>query len=316
MRALPPLPSLQSLRVLDAVVQRQNYSAAAHDLGLTHAAVSRQIRRLENHAGVVLFERRGGRMAPTDAALAISARAGYALRSLADILGRPAARSSPARLHLATTAPFARFWLAPRLLKLFDLDGVQLATVDVGPTLAPFKAGKVDVAIRYGRGEWPGVQARLLGLERTFAVASPAFAKRMRKRDPLSIVSAPLIANDFVSWRSWLSAAGLPSGAPLNVVIETKDTNFAIDAALSGAGVALARLRLVGPLIASGELVALSSASFDDGYSYYLAWPSDSRRKAAIGVLGDWLEAEFERESGELQAPMRQGQSPSAADPM
>lgn len=300
MEILPSLPSMQSLRVLDAVVQRQSFSSAAQDLGLTHGAVSRQIHQLEALAGAVLFRRRGARMEPTDAALAIAARAGYALRSIADLFDRPAPRSVTQRLRLATTSPFARFWLAPRLSELLALRSVQVVSIDAGPEPIPFKAGKIDVAIRYGRGGWPGVQSRLLGLERTFPVAGATFAKRVRNWDAAAIAHAPLIANAFVSWRSWLSVAGLPATTALNIVLETKDINFSFDAAITGVGVALARTRLVSPLIARGELVALSNVAFDDGYAYHLAWPSDSRRKGAIASLGDWLECEFERESRDL----------------
>lgn len=303
MQILPPLPSLQSLRVLDAVVQRRSFSAAALDLGLTHGAVSRQIHQLEARVGVVLFHRRGARMEPTEAALAIAARAGHALRSLADLLGRPVPRSAGQRLHLATTSPFARFWLAPRLGELLTLRGVQVVSVDAGPAPIPFKAGKIDAAIRYGRGVWPGAQSRLLGLERTFPVASPALAKRVRDWDAAAIAGAPLVANAFVSWRSWLSVAGLPATTELNVVLETKDTSFAIDAAIAGVGVALARMRLVSALIARGELVALSSIAFDDGYAYHLAWPTDSRRESAVSALGEWLEREFASESRDLLIP-------------
>lgn len=300
MQVLPPLPSMQSLRVLDAVVQHQSFSAAAQDLGLTHGAVSRQIHHLEALTGTVLFRRRGARMAPTDAALAIAARAGYALRTIADLFERPIPRSAGYRVRLATTSPFARFWLAPRLHDLLALAGVQVVSIDTGPEPIPFKNGKVDVAIRYGRGSWPGAQSRLLGTEWTLPVANSTFAKRVRNWDAAAIVRAPLIANDFVSWRSWLSAAGLPSNTALNVVLETKDTNFAFEAALAGIGVVLARMRLVKPLIARGELVALSNVDFDDGFAYHLAWPIDTRRKGAIGSLAEWLAYEFERESQDL----------------
>lgn len=310
MQILSPLPSLQSLRVLDAVVQHQSFSAAARDLGLTHGAVSRQIHQLEAYAGVVLFHRRGARMEPTDAALAIAARAGHALRALADLFGRSTPRSSDQRLHLATTNPFARFWLAPRLGELLTLRGVQLVSVDPSAAPVAFRTGKIDAAIRYGRGVWPGAQSRLLGHERTLPVASPALARRFRNWDAAAIAGAPLIANAFVSWRSWLGAAGLPATTKLNVVLETKDTTFAVDAAIAGVGVALSRMRLVSALIARGDLVALSKIAFDDGYAYYLAWPHDSRRKGAISALGEWLEREFERESRDLLIPGQEGAKP------
>ncbi len=300
MRRLPPLPSMQSLRVLDAAVHHQSFTDAAHDLGLTHGAVSRQIRQLEAVSGIALFRRRGARMEPTQAALALAARSGYALRAIADIFGRTAQPGGAQRLRLVTTGPFARFWLAPRLEELLTIGGVQLATVETGSEPVPFKAAKADVAIRYGKGSWPGLDSRMLGSERTFPVASPAFARRARSWDPHAIAGAPLISNTFISWRLWLNAAGLPAATPLNVVLETSDTGFSFDAAIAGAGVALARARLVAPLLARGELVALSEIVCEDGYAYHLVWPNDSRRKAAIVALGEWLDSEFNRQSTEL----------------
>lgn len=303
MQSLPPLPSLQALRILDAAVLRKSFSAAALDLGLTHGAVSRQIRQLEVRVGAVLFRRRGARMEPSEAAIAMAARARHALRAIGDMFDRPSPHTVKQRLRLATTSSFARFWLTPRLAELRSISGAQIVAIETGVEPILFERGKVDVAIRYGRGGWPGAQARLLGLERTFPVASAAFARQRKIWDAAAIAHAPLIANAFVSWRAWLNAARLPSSGTLNVVLETGDSNFSLDAAAAGVGVALARARLARGMLARGELIALSDIAFDDGYAYHLAWPADGRCKSAVSALGEWLAYEFEQESRVLGFP-------------
>jgi DNA-binding transcriptional LysR family regulator len=292
---------MQALRILDAAVRLRSFTGAAQELGLTHGAVSRQMRQLEARAGVSLFRRRGLTMEPTEAAMAMAARTGHALRALADMFDKAKTRS-PARqrLRLATTTSFARFWLSPRLSDLASVSGVQISAIETGAELVRFDQARIDVAIRYGRGAWAGVQSRWLGAERTFPVASADFARRRQTWDAMTIAQAPLIANAFVSWRAWLEAAALPASTALNVVLETSDSSFSLDAAVAGVGVALARRRLAQPMLARGALVALSDIAIDDGYAYYLAWPAASRRKSAIDALSTWLVRQFEAETRSL----------------
>jgi LysR family glycine cleavage system transcriptional activator len=301
--SLPPLPSLQALRILDATVRLKSFTAAARELGLSHGAVSRQIRQMEARTGLLLFRRNGPRMQPTDAAIALAVRAGHALRELGDAFERPGARASKHRLRLATTASFARHWLAPRLLDLQAQPDVRVAAVETGAEPVQLGADRTDVAIRYGAGAWAGAQTRRLGTERAVPVASPGLARHIAAGDAAAIASAPLIENTFLSWRAWLQAARLPASFALDLARETSDASFVRDAAAGGAGVALARMRLAERMIARGELVALSDVAVDDGYAYYLAWPPASKRLAAIDALAKWLDDEFARQSARLGLP-------------
>jgi|CXWL01.1.fsa_nt_gi DNA-binding transcriptional LysR family regulator len=302
MADLPPLPSMQGLRVLDAAVRTRSFTEAASELGLTHGAVSQQIRALEGRIGARLFTRKGARMEPTPEALAIAARTRHALHIIGEAFAKPNPRGGKNRVRLSTTPAIARFWLAPRLNALLAETGVQLLSVDAAPARVDFADGKADCAIRYGPGDWPGVNARLLGIEKTFPVASPALAERIG-RAPADIVGAPLIANTFISWRGWLKAAQLPASTPLDFSLETTDNNVSLEAAVNGLGVALARSRFVRPLLDSGALVPLSDIAIDDGYKYFFVWPAGGRRKPAIAALGDWLAREYARESDVLGLP-------------
>lgn len=300
MQNLPPLPSMQGLRVLDATVRTRSFTEAAAELGLTHGAVSQQIRALEGRVGARLFTRKGARMEPTADALAIAARTRHALHIIGEAFAKPSPRASKQRVRLATTAAVGRFWLAPRLTALMAETGVQVLSIEAAPERVDLAGGAVDAAIRYGPGDWPDVNALLLGVERSFPVASPALAARLAGRTPAEIARAPLIANAFVSWRGWLKAAQLPASTPLDVVLETTDSNLSLEAAASGVGVALARARFARPLIERGALVALSEVAVDDGYQYYFVWPAGGRRKPAIAAIGDWLARAFAAESEAL----------------
>lgn len=291
---------MQGLRVLDAAVRTRSFTEAAAELGLTHGAVSQQIRALEGRVGARLFTRRGARMEPTAEALAVAARTRHALHIIGEAFAKPNPRASRSRVRLATTVAVARFWLAPRLNAMMAETGVQVLSVEAGPERVDFDGGAADAAIRYGPGDWPGVSARLLGAERSFPVASPALAARLSGRALADIVRAPLIANAFVSWRGWLKAAHLPASTALDVVLETTDSNLALEAAANGVGVALARARFARPLLETGALVALSGIAVDDGYRYYFVCPAGGPRKPAVAALGDWLARAFAEESEAL----------------
>jgi LysR family transcriptional regulator, glycine cleavage system transcriptional activator len=304
MQMLPHLPSTQALRVLDAAVRTRSFTQAALELGLTHGAVSQQIRTLEDRLGERLFDRRGGEMRPTATALAIASSTRHALHIIGEAFAKPAARvGARARLRLATSPAIARFWLAPRLQELAASAGASVISIDARTEPVDVGAGEADAAVRFGPGEWPNVNARLLGYERIFPVASPALARALAPRDPADVVRGRLIANAFMSWSGWLKAARLPAATPLNIVLETSDSNVSLEAAIAGAGVALTRARLARSAIANGQLVPLSDISSDDGHAYYFVWPAGGRAKAVVTAARNWFEAAFAEETAALDLP-------------
>jgi len=302
-KSLPPLPSMQALRVLDAVVQHQNFSVAAQDLGLTHGAVSRQIHQLEALMGVTLFRRRMGRMEPTEAALAAISRAGYGLRIISEVFSKPPLHAPQKSLRVDAAPDIARFWLAPRSEALSGAEDFQIAAIETEPELATAASLHGDAAIRYGSGVWKGMQSEFLGAERIVAVASVEFARRRDRWDPEAIIRSPLIMNKKVSWRSFIAAAQLPADTPLKPAIEASDSALSLDLALMGVGIALARVRLVKPLIARSQLEVLSPVTFDEGHGYYFVRSADAIRKPSVAAFGGWLQREFSSEGLELASP-------------
>lgn len=268
MRSTRSLPALVSLRAFEAAARRLSFSLAAQELFVTQSAISHHIQRLESELGVALFERRARAVALTPAGQAYYEHVHAAfelLRQGTDEIRAPAAARSTLKVGLL--ASFATRWLAPRLPAFAaahpDID-LQLQP-DIG--LADVAGGDVDVAIRYGRGGWPGVASRLLMAERLSVVCAPGLiAGRKRPRAPDDLLRHPLLASHArqpFEWDAWARHFGMDLGRAQTVHLH--DYNIVVEAALAGQGVAIGRHRLIAPHLASGALVqALPGAVLKD----------------------------------------------------
>jgi LysR family glycine cleavage system transcriptional activator len=271
------IPSTQTLRAFESAVRHQSYSRAAQDLGLTHGAISQRIRELEDRQGERLFLRTGHAMVPTPAAVLMVTQ----VRSALNLLDRAfATRERQARtLRLSVLPSFASCWLLPRLADFHarhpDVDiEVDATTRLAGPD------EDVDVAIRYGPGAWPGVQARRLCTEQLSVVCAPTYRDAHRIGDLADLRSVTLIRNRWQSWTPWLRDANLldlePSG-PMYL-----DSGLVLQAAALGQGVALGRGLLMQDSIASGKLVRLFDREIQDAYSWYVVHLRPSNADAEI----------------------------------
>ncbi|MDT4822374.1 Glycine cleavage system transcriptional activator [compost metagenome] len=258
MRSARSLPALVSLRAFEAAARRLSFSQAAQELFVTQSAVSHHIQRLEAALGVALFERRTRAVALTAAGQAYYERVHAAfelLRQGTDEIRAPAAARS--KLRVGLLASFATRWLAPRLAGFAaahpDIDLQLLPDI----ALADVAGGEVDVAIRYGRGAWPGVRARLLMAERLSIVCAPELiAGKKRPRSPDDLLRYPLLtshARHPFEWDAWAQRHGLDLGRVRPVRLH--DYNIVVEAALAGQGLAMGRHRLIGAQLASGALI-------------------------------------------------------------
>ncbi|KGD93359.1 LysR family transcriptional regulator [Achromobacter sp. RTa] len=294
MRSARSLPALVSLRAFEAAARRLSFSQAAQELFVTQSAISHHIQRLEAELGVALFERRTRAVALTAAGQAYYDRVHAAfelLRLGTDEIRAPAAARS--KLRVGLLASFATRWLAPRLAGFAaahpDIDLQLLPDI----ALADVAGGEVDVAIRYGRGAWPGVRARLLMAERLSIVCAPGLiAGKKRPRAPEDLLRYPLLASHAkhpFEWDAWAQRYGLDLSRVRPVRLH--DYNIVVEAALAGQGLAMGRHRLIGAQLASGALVeALPGATLE---APRIGWWFVTPR----GALGDaarrfhsWLE--------------------------
>ena len=295
MRSTRSLPALVSLRAFEAAARRLSFSLAAQELFVTQSAISHHIQRLESELGVALFERRTRAVALTPAGQTYFDQVHAAfelLRQGTDAIRAPT--EARITLKVGLLASFATRWLAPRLPGFATTHpGIDLQLQpDIG--LADVAGGEVDVAIRYGRGVWPGVTSRLLMTERLSVVCAPALiAGRKRPRTPDDLLRHPLLtshAKQPFEWDAWARHYGMDLGRAQTVRLH--DYNIVVEAALAGQGLAMGRHRLIASHLASGALVpALPDAVLEDSrIGWWFVAPRGALSPAAK-ALQDWLRA-------------------------
>ncbi|KAB0631184.1 LysR substrate-binding domain-containing protein [Burkholderia latens] len=295
------LPPLQTLRALEAAVRLQSFTRAADELALTQGAVSQHIRTLEAQLGYPLFTRERSGATPTHAAhaLALQVRQGLSVleRAFEPVLAKRKPRACDATLNVSVLPSVAERWLAPRLPRFAAAHPHIAIVLHPDAALAPLrKRDRIDVALRYGPGTWPGVVAEKLMNETVFPVASPAYRNRdgVAPRTPADLVRATLLRHPAQPWEPWFQAARLDLTESARAP-RFADANALIDAALKGHGVALARRSLIEPELAAGTLVRVSTVRITDVYAHYVVWRPDHPREAAIRTWLDWLRSEVRR---------------------
>lgn len=287
------LPPFFALRALEAAARRRSYSRAAEELGVTHGAVSQQIRKLEAELGARLFTRQGNTMNPTPAAAALAGEVERALKILREAVDDFSAAAERTPLVVSLDPQFSSRWLPSRLPRLLaDPAGANLDLI-VEARTADFVTDGVDMGVRYGRGVYQGVEKELLFRESLFPVCSPAFAAEHRIGRPEDLLTAPLLRHRWRPWRIWFAAFGLPDPEPRGH--EFEDSLMLLEAAAQGMGVALARSGLIEQDLASGRLVQLLPGAVDPEFAFYLAWRADSPKIRRIHALRGWLLAEVAR---------------------
>src|SRR3954465_2526530 len=209
------LPSLNGLRAFEAAARHLSFTTAAAELNVTQTAISHQIRRLEEELGVRLFVRQNRALALTPQAKDYLPGVRAAFNDLRLATDRLLRRDDDHVLTVSTLASLAAKWLLPRLSNFQETSpgiGVHIPT---STSLVDFKNGDVDAAIRYGRGNWPGLRADWLMADEVFPVCSPELLASNKRplKTPDDLRDHVLLhtTNNYDDWRQWLTAAGLPS---------------------------------------------------------------------------------------------------------
>ena len=293
-------PPFAALRALEAACRLKSYSLAGEELGVTHSAVSQSMRRLEQAYGMRLFNRQGLGMAPTPAAVSLSLAYRHAARIVADAAEALRVRDEAPALVVSTLPSVARLWLGPRLKRLRDCLPDLAVEVRTGRELANLETDGVDIAMRFGNGDWPRLRIEPLFDETAFPVCSPEFLARQGSLDDAGIARSPLILEDIDLWTRWFAAAGVGGPSPLRG-LAFDDAAMVIEAASAGLGVALVRRLHADDALDAGKLVRISATEIKTPYRCYLVWRDDNPRVAAIRRFVDWILSEFGR-SGLLEA--------------
>lgn len=288
--ARSPLPPLAAVRAFEAAARHGSFTAAAAELGLTQAAVSYQIKVLEDRVGVPLFRRRARGVALTLDGARLAERAGEALEILRQAFA-DARHASDETLVISVLATFAAYILAPRLGH-FQIAHPGITTrVEVDHRLADLQAGEATVAIRAGRGRWPGLAAHFLFHADYTPVVSPVLIDRYgRPEKPADLLDLPLIDADDEAWCGWFTAAGLMPPRPGRGGYSLLGTQLlTVQAALTGQGVCLLNPIYFRDMLAAGQLIQPFDILWRDQISNYLVYPERRRNAPAIRAFRDWL---------------------------
>jgi LysR family transcriptional regulator, glycine cleavage system transcriptional activator len=285
-RRLPPLNSLPSF---EAAARHLSFSKAAEELHVTHGAVSRAIRHLETQLGVQLFTRKVRSVALTTLGASYAAEVRQSLDHLAAATLAMSGQQSSV-LTVSTLDAFASKWLVPRLFKFRRAHGGIDIRLSTSEKLADFVSDGIEIAIRYGRGQYPGVRSELLMQEDLSPVCSPALLDGPHPlRNPTDLKYHTLIHDDFpIDWAMWLRMAGIdgidPHKGPSFYASE-----HVVQAAVQGEGVALGRSSLVDDDIAAGRLVRPFEFRLSAGLAYYLVYPPGALKRQKVKNFRDWI---------------------------
>ena len=271
------LPSLETLRIFAVAARHLSFTKAADELHLTQSAISHRVRALEEELGVPLFNRLTRRIELTRAGEALARRVNQAVGDVARAVAELKPSAHAARLTVTMGPSVASRLLVPRLPQfLAENPDIELQLIS-DPRLFDLRAAGVDLAIRFGRGTYPGYAVTKLMPDFIFPVCSPGFISR---HGPVATIEAllalPLLhdssseSDDSGSdWRSWLDHLG-KSETTCHDGQRFSDARLVIEAAVHGLGVALARASLVADHMANGTLVCPLRRVAPTAFAYYL----------------------------------------------
>jgi len=293
MRRLPPLAAV---RVFEAAARHENFTAAANELGMTQAAVSYQVKLLEEGLGAPLFRREKRRVVLTDAGRKAAPQITRAFDAIDAAFGAIRADDA-AVLTVSTSNTFANTWLVWRLGS-FQMNhpemAVRLLTSDA---LADFVSDDVDVAIRAGLGGWDGLHQELLVRIDFTPMCSPGFLKRHGPFTAEDMLRIPQISPHDPWWPFWLREAGVevPDGPP-RIGVRLDSQAHEGHAAMAGQGMAMLTPFFWRNDLAEGRLVRPFDQVSTRGYAYWLCYPEARRGVAKIRRFREWLLDELARD--------------------
>lgn len=291
------LPPANSLVVFEAAARHLNFTRAAAELNVTQAAVSRQIQVLEGHMGVPLFHRLHRALQLTRQGQRLHQAVTMGLEHIANTAAEIRRARREGELTVSSSVTFASYWLMSRVAKFRAAHpDIELRLVASAPVRDLVVAG-IDLAVRYGRGRWPGVEAIRLMDNEVFPVCAPAYLKaRPGLREPQDLLGETLLHlvefdRNWVTWAAWLREFDV-EGAPSGRGLEFDNYLILIQAALDGQGIALGGGRLAEDFIGHGALVRPIKASLRSEQAFHLLTPRDVPLSEPAMLFRDWILAE------------------------
>lgn len=287
------LPSLNGLRAFEAAARHLSFTLAAAELNVTQTAISHQIRRLEEELGIRLFIRQNRALALTPEARDYLPGVRAAFNDLRLATDRLLRKDDDKVLTVSTLASLAAKWLLPRLTDFQEQHPGIDVRITTSTSLVDFQRDNVDAAIRYGRGQWPGLRADWLMADELFPVCSPSLLRGDKPlRRPEDLRNHALLHTSNTNsddWRLWLTAAGLPADIARHPGITFDMIFMTIQAAIDGIGVAMGRTSYVRDDIAKGRLVVPFRIALPTDAGFYLVAPEGRREAPKLTAFRQWV---------------------------
>jgi LysR family glycine cleavage system transcriptional activator len=292
---MAPFPPLKAVRYFESAARHLSFSKAAEELNVTHSAISHQIKALEEWIGQPLFERTGRALRLTEAGRQFLPPVRSAFRQLTEAAEdlRQANRGGP--LTVSVLPSLASKWLVPRLFDFRSKHPEIEVRISATDRVEQIGQGGIDIAVRYGRGRWPGVEAELLLQDDLFPICSPALLQGdVQLKQPSDLQHFNLLndstweAARFDFWHQWLAQAGV-TGLELKGGFSFNYSNLLVQAAIDGLGIALGNTLLAGDDLKAGRLVKPFDITISLDTAYYIVYVRDALKRAKIRAFRDWL---------------------------
>jgi LysR family glycine cleavage system transcriptional activator len=294
------LPPLAAIRVFEAASRHLSFTKAAGELGMTQAAVSYQIKVLEERVGAPLFLRKPRQLVLTEAGQRLAPAVSEAFALIGEAYA--AARSgADGTLTVSTLLTFASNWLAQHLGSFQVAHPALAVRVDTSNRLVDFAREDIDIAIRSGGGNWPGMEAHMLFRADFTPVLNPNLAASIGGvREPADLLKLPILDPGDPWWTQWFAEAGVKAdGLATRPGTSMGAQAYEASAAIAGQGVAIVTRALFRAELADGRLIQPFDLVGDDGHAYWLVYPAGRRNVPKIRAFREWLLAEVKASLGE-----------------
>jgi DNA-binding transcriptional LysR family regulator len=291
-REAPPLPPLNALRAFEAAARHLSFTRAAKELHVTQTAISHQVKVLEEHLGARLFRRLPRRIVLTRQGSAWAERLGDVFERLYDA-NRKLRAPAPERPVVAVSVipSFAARWLVPRLGRFLEAHPDLDVRISATEHLVDFAVEAIDVGVRFGSGDYPGLVVQKLADDALVVVCAPSLAAKKKIGALDDLRRHTLLRDDEPdAWPKWIAAHGV-RGVDGTRGPMLDDSSMLVEAAVRGQGVALARWSLAVDDLAAGRLVRPfpEIALMPTGRAYWLAIPRDRMQRAGVAAFREWI---------------------------
>lgn len=291
------LPPLSALRAFEAAARHLSFTRAAEELAMTQAAVSYQIKVLEERVGSALFVRRPRQVLLTETGQALAIASTDAFRKIAEAY--ETARTGQGTLSISTIPTFAANWLALHL-GAFQMDNPRIAVrIETSDLLADLARDNIDVAIRSSSiGQWAGLDSHFLFHETFTPMLSPALAASIGGvREPADLLRLPIVDAGDPWWTTWFGLAGVDAASALATRPRSQfgSQSYEGRAVVAGLGVGILTPAMFTQELAAGSLVQPFDILGHDNHSYWLVHQSARRNVPKIRAFREWLLAELAR---------------------